>query len=352
MTVFINFFFKIFAFFLAVSVFFILLVFLGSFFTSDTQIIKKNNFVYKDGNKDSPNIVALIKLSGPILNEPMNAIEFSFIDNIQAIYVSEVKKDLNELQSSKVKGLIIVMDSPGGSVSATYNLYETIEEFKEKNNVKVYTFTNEILASGGYWAALASDKIFAGYGSLIGSIGVRGPDWIYYDNPTSISTGILGETVETQNGIKKYNTIAGESKDLFNSFRQPTNKEIKSLKNIVNEIYFDFVTLVSKKRNIENNFIIEDLGALIFDPKNASKNFLIDDILNLKEVENKIVKDLKLSDYKIIQKNKNIGFFKNIVQSSMSMTKNLDIIKKNKICDIINGTISIILINQQSMKNC
>ena len=62
-------------------------------------------------------------------------------------------------------------------------------------------------ASGGCWAALASDKIYAGYGAIIGSIGVRGPDWSYYDNPVSISTGILGKSVETKGGIKKYNTI-------------------------------------------------------------------------------------------------------------------------------------------------
>ena len=157
------------------------------------------------------------------------------------------------------------------------------------DQTKIFFHTNELLASGGYWAALASDKIYANFGAIIGSIGVRGPDWIYYNNPISISTGILGQTVETKEGIKKYNTIAGRSKDLFDSFRMPTKEEAESLQNIVDSIYIDFVNTVAKKRSIENNFIIENLGALIFDAKKAKENYLIDDIKNLHEVTNQII---------------------------------------------------------------
>ena len=51
------------------------------------------------------------------------------------------------------------------------------------------------MASGAYWAALSGNKIFANYGSLIGSIGVKGPDWIYFDEPILISNGLLGSSV-------------------------------------------------------------------------------------------------------------------------------------------------------------
>ena len=106
-------------------------------------------------------------------------LEFSLIDNINAIYVNEFINDLEGIKLEKPKGIIISMDSPGGSVSATYNLYSAIEKFKKNNHIKVFLHTNELLASGGYWAALASDKIYASYGAMIGSIGVKGPDWIY-----------------------------------------------------------------------------------------------------------------------------------------------------------------------------
>ena len=94
---------------------------------------------------------------------------------------------------------------------------DIIKEDSKNNQTKIFLHSNELLASGGYWAALASDKIYASYGAMIGSIGVRGPDWIYYDNPVSISTGILGQTVETKKGIKKFII---KSKDAINSMEK------------------------------------------------------------------------------------------------------------------------------------
>ena len=58
------------------------------------------------------------------------------------------------------------------------------------------------MASGAYWAALSGNKIFANYGSLIGSIGVKGPDWIYFDNPIVISNGLLGSSVVTKTVLR------------------------------------------------------------------------------------------------------------------------------------------------------
>ena len=350
MRVFFNFFIKTIAFLTAVTFFFILLGLLISNLESfsSTERTNINKFIYKEGDNTSQNKIVLIELRGPILNKPSGALEFSLIDNIEAIYVSEFVKDLKEIKLQNPKGIVISIDSPGGSVSATYNLYNAIEKFKNNNKTKIFLHTDELLASGGYWAALSGDKIYASYGAMIGSIGVRGPDWIYYDNPISISTGILGQTVETKDGIKKYNTIAGRSKDLFNSFRMPTKKEVESLQDIVNGIYDDFVNIVAKKRSIENNFITENLGALIFNAKKAKENYLIDDIKNLQEVINEIVKELKLPDFKIIIKKRKKGFFQNFVQSSLILKYDISAIRKNRVCNLINGYINVLLLERKS----
>ena len=55
-----------------------------------------------------------------------------------------------------------------------------------------------MLASGGYWASLSGEKIYANYGSIIGSIGVKGPDWFFYNKPKLISSGFLGQTIEVK----------------------------------------------------------------------------------------------------------------------------------------------------------
>ena len=109
--------------------------------------------------------------------------------------------------------IILSINSPGGTVSASKNFYETIKNFKKKNNAEVVFYTNELLASGAYWAASSGDKIYANYGSIIGSIGVKGPDWFFYDQPKSISSGIFGNKIETKKPIKVFTNTAGKSKD-------------------------------------------------------------------------------------------------------------------------------------------
>jgi len=347
MGIFFNLFIKTIAFLAAITLFFIVLGLLISFSLSNNNKINSNKLIFIEGNSDSQNKIVLIELRGPIFNEPSDSLEFALIDSINAIYVSEFINNLEEIKLEKPKGIIISIDSPGGSVSATYNLYNAIEKFKKNNQIKIFLHTNELLASGGYWVALASDKIYASYGAMIGSIGVRGPDWIYYDNPISISTGIFGQTVQTKNGIKKHSTIAGRSKDLFNSFRLPTNEETKALQDIVNGIYIDFVNIVSKKRSIESNFITDDLGALIFDARKAKENYLIDDIKNLEEVKSQIVKELALKDYKIINKKRKKDFFKDFMRSVLIMKYDVYTIRKNRVCSLINGYINVMLINNE-----
>ncbi len=351
MLIFINFFLRVLAFLLAITFFVVILSFLISL--SKTEF-SENKFSFKKGNINSNNKIAILKLRGPIFNEPSNIVEFDFFDNYKVIYVTEIKNILEKLELEKIQGMIVSINSPGGSVSASYNLHKILNDFKIKNDIKIFFHTNELLASGAYWVSLASDKIYANYGSLIGSIGVRGPDWIYFDTPISISKGILGESIETKKGIKKFNTIAGQSKDLFDSFRIPTDKEYSSLQDIVNNIYDDFVNLVSKNRNIENNFIVNDLGALIFDAEHAKKNFLIDDVIGLSDAIENLVSDLSLKDYQIIEQNKNkLSFFEKLIQIRSSVFNNNTInLKKQEICNLLNNHISVIFIQNNLNNSC
>ena len=71
---------------------------------------------------------------------------------------------------------------------------------------------------------------------------------------------------------------------------------------------------------------------LMGDEKNAKSNYLIDDIKDLDEVINEIAKELKLKDYKVIEKEKNKSFFENILQTSLIFKYDINKIKKNRIC--------------------
>ena len=268
MSLFFKTFIKVFAILSSISAFFILLIILPIFLS---KIENEKIFVHSKGDANSLNKIAVLKLIGPILNEPYSLSDYNLFNNIRIIYTNKVEKTLKSLESEKIKGLIISIDSPGGSVSASFSLFKLFEEFKKKNNIELYFHTNELMASGAYWASLSGKKIFANYGSLIGSIGVKGPDWIYFDQPIVISNGLLGSSVATKNGIKKFNNIAGNSKDIFDPFREPTNNEKIDLQNAVQNIYSDFVNEVSSSRKIETNIILNDIGAMIYDPKTAKE---------------------------------------------------------------------------------
>ena len=129
MRIFFNFFTKVIAFFSAITVFFIILILLISSFKNG---FKENNFNFIEGNIYSDNKIALLKLRGPILNEPPNAMELDFFYNYEIIFVSEVKKILKEFELEKIKGIIVSIDSPGGSVSAVYNLHHIFYDYKTK----------------------------------------------------------------------------------------------------------------------------------------------------------------------------------------------------------------------------
>jgi protease-4 len=270
--------------------------------------------------------------------------------------VNKIKKILKKLESEKIKGLIISINSPGGSVSASFNLYNLFNDFKIKNNIPLFFYTNELMASGAYWAALSGNKIFANYGSLIGSIGVKGPDWIYFDEPILISNGLLGSSVATKNGIKKFSNIAGNSKDIYDPFRPPTKNEKIDLHNAVQNIYNDFVQEVSRSRKIEKNIILNDIGAMIYDTKSAKEKFLIDEVVTLEKVIKIMVEHLNFDNFQVIEKeNIKSSLFENIIGANF-LSKNLINDYKNSqtnhICNIAKFQLSTIIIQNSMYYGC
>ena len=198
---------------------------------------------------------------------------------------------------------------------------------------------------------MSGDKIFANYGSLVGSIGVKGPDWIYYNTPNTLSTGLFGANIKSTKGIKLFSNTAGESKDLFNPFRTPTEKELEHLQKIVNSIYTDFINLVSSKRKIETETLLNEIGAMIYNSKSAYKNNLIDGEKNITQTIKLMEEDLKILDSKIINNNNNNNLF-NLSSYLKLISKNNYILKntniKSEFCDNFKNQLSVVAINYYS----
>ncbi len=305
---FFNVFFKTLGFFCAILIFIIII----NILLNSLENLNKNNFVLVDGNEDSENIIATINLNGPIFNNSINILENNLYSFINPKYV---KNYLEELKKLNVNVLIVNINSPGGTLTATAELENIFYNFKKETNTKIYFFTKEILASGGYWIGTSADKIYASYGAVIGSIGVSGPSWYYYNNPISLSSGILGQTIETKKGIEVFNQNAGQGKDLFNPYRRPTNDEIQHLQKIVDEVYNDFLRKVSKSRKIEISFVEKNIGALIYSSNQAKEKYLIDGILNYEKLIKNIIKENNFENYKIYENIKRQSLIENLIIS-------------------------------------
>ena len=293
MSIFWNIYIKSIAIFVSILTIIIFIILLLSFFQD-----KNNKYSTMYGDESSSNIIAVYELNGLIIETSRELA--NFIDPF-IISPFNTNKNLENLKEISPKVIIFSINSPGGTVSASKKIYDIIKNYKKDNNIKILVHTNELLASGGYWVATAADEIYASYGSIIGSIGVKGPDWFFYDKPKKISTGIFGNSVETENGIKLFSNTAGKSKDLFNPFRQPSKNEIKHLQNMVDTIYNDFIRIISKERKIETSTLINDIGAQIYTSKKAYDLHLIDDELNLDALIKKTSKSMNLQDYKVVK---------------------------------------------------
>ena len=321
--------------FLSALLIFIIIINLVLNFSNE---LEKKQFVMTEGMSSSDNIIANINLNGPIFHSNSNVLGNNLYDYINP---SQVKSYLEELKELEIKALIININSPGGTVSATAELEQIIYEFKKNTDTKIYFYTKEILASGGYWVATTADKIFASYGSIIGSIGVSGPSWFYYNTPTSLSSGIFGQTIETKEGIEVFNQNAGEGKDLFNPFRRPRSDEIKHLQNIVDDVYNDFITKVSKSRKIEISNLKTNIGALIYSSNQAKNNFLIDDILNYETLIKLIAKENKFDDYKIYENKVSNSILTNLLVKYENQTDHKNSLEN--ICRNLETNINVVI---------
>lgn len=133
-----------------------------------------------------------------------------------------------------VGAIIVYIDSPGGAVGPTQELYDELLAVKEKDK-KVYAYISDIGASGGYYLACAADKIYATPGSLVGSIGVI----MTFTNVE----GLFGKVGVSMKTIK-----TGAYKDIGSPYRPMTPEEETLLGATLDDVYQQFVDAVTTGR--------------------------------------------------------------------------------------------------------
>ncbi|PID66227.1 MAG: signal peptide peptidase SppA [Gammaproteobacteria bacterium] len=215
--------------------------------------------------------IALVRLNGLIAaGEPANA------EGLNATLRKAMSDD-------KVKGVLLLANSPGGSPVQSSEVYKTIRALKKQYKKPILTAVSDSCASGCYYIAAATDEIYADESSIVGSIGVISQSFGY------------GEAAKKL-GIDPRTFTAGENKDFMNPARPMTDKEIAFLKTLLEDLHQNFITAVKAGRGgrLANN--AELFSGLFWVGEKAKNLGLIDGFATPLEVAKKIG-DYPVYDY-------------------------------------------------------
>ncbi|GBD04168.1 Putative signal peptide peptidase SppA [bacterium HR19] len=183
----------------------------------------------------------------------------------ETIFSSEkIISEIRKIKKAKeIKAVIIRINSPGGTIGASQEIYHELLKFKEETGKKLVCSIENIGASGAYYVSLACDKVLALPGSIVGSIGV-------------ISIFFTVEELMKEVKIKPFIIKSGKFKDTGSPFRTPNEIDINYLQDVVMKLYNNFKEDVVKKRPQLKDKIDEIADGRVFTGKEAFELGLID----------------------------------------------------------------------------
>ena len=172
--------------------------------------------------------VAWIKIYG-VISQDSNSNPFSRPSGASAI----AKRIRDAGEDKNVKAIVLDINSPGGTVASVQNIYSEI--LKAKQNKKVVALFRDVAASGGFYVAMAADKIVAEPGTITGSVGVI--------MQTSNLEGLFEKI-----GVKMIPITSGKYKDIGSAYRPMTEEEKALLQDMVDDTYSQFFEAVKAGR--------------------------------------------------------------------------------------------------------
>jgi protease-4 len=201
---------------------------------------------------------------------------FTFGDKIAIVEIKGVITQSNEiieellqyLGDDGVKAIILRIDSPGGGVGPSQEIYREIMKIKTKK--KVITSMGSVAASGGYYIACASNLIVANPGTITGSIGVL----MEFTNFEDLLKKI---------GIKGLVIKSGEHKDIGSPFREMTPEEKRIMQEVLDNVHHQFIQAVADGRKLDFSKVVQIADGRIFTGEQAKNFGLVDQMGNLQD---------------------------------------------------------------------
>jgi len=253
---------------------------------SGISITRNNRYQeeFVDGDEDAKDKIAVIYVSGII-----SSAEDGYAS--EGGMVADIEDQLQQAIDDKhVKAVILRINSPGGEVVASDEIYQAIVAAREKKpDMKIVASIDTVGASGAYYIAVGADYIIANELSITGSIGVIMESFTYGDLADKI-------------GIKFYTFKSGKYKDIMNPAREPTEDEKALVQGLIMEVYEKFVGIVADERGMKVDELKNGLAdGRILSGKQALAAGFVDDVGYFEDAIDKAEDLAKIKKAKVIR---------------------------------------------------
>ena len=198
---------------------------------------------------------------------------------VEGVINDETAKRINRhlktyATDGRVRAILLRVDSPGGGVAASQEIYREVKRAKEEHKKPIVVSMGTVAASGGYYIACPANRIIANPGTITGSIGVIA-EWLNYKE-------LVGWAKMKPEVFK-----SGEFKDTGSPTREMSEKERQYFQGMISELYDQFVRAVAEgrkgKKNLDELQVRKLADGRVFTGQGALENGLVDEIGNYED---------------------------------------------------------------------
>jgi len=204
--------------------------------------------------------------------------DFAFGNRIQVVDVEgeliDSRPIIEQLKryedTASVPAILLNVDSPGGGVAASQEIYTEIKRLREKKKKVIVAYMSSVGASGAYYLSAPADKIVANPGTVVGSIGVIA-EWVNYGDLLAWAK------------LKDVTFKTGEFKDTGSPVRELTEREKVYFQGLIDDMYVDFVEAVAAGRKMDVEAVRALADGRVFTGRDAREKKLVDEIGNFQD---------------------------------------------------------------------
>jgi protease-4 len=234
---------------------------------------------------DGDRKILLLDVSGVISDEKKRTLGFREEPSPVDLFRESLRKAAGD---KKIAALIVRINSPGGTVTASDILHHEILEYKKKTGVRVVACMMDVAASGGYYVATAADEIVAHPTSITGSVGV-----------IAVKFNIQG--LFEKIGVETRAIKSGDMKDLMSPFRPATAEEIKVMQTIIDQLNGRFIdVIVEGRKPLTREAVVKLADGRVYTASQALELKLVDRLGYLDTTVERLKSSLNLERASVI----------------------------------------------------